>query len=155
MKVGVFGATGMIGTRIAVELEQRGHAVTSATRVTGADVTDPRSVASVAAGADAVVSAVSARGVSYTLADVAPALVEGLREAGVRRLLVVGGAGSLEVAPGKRLLARPGVREARRRDGSAGTDRNVLDRARLKGLSVGRDLLRNAGQKCIDSARQR
>jgi len=54
-----------------------------------------------------VVSAVSARGVSYTLADVAPALVEGLREAGVRRLVVVGGAGSLEVAPGKRLPDTP------------------------------------------------
>ena len=93
MNIVVFGATGMIGTRIAAELEQRGHAVTAATRATGADVTDPPSVASVAAGADAVVSAVSARGMNYTLADVAPALVEGVREAGVRRLLVVGGAG--------------------------------------------------------------
>lgn len=92
MNVVVFGATGMIGTRVAAELERRGHAVTAATRAAGADITDARSVASVAAGADAVVSAVSARGVSYTLADVARALVEGLREAGVRRLLVVGGA---------------------------------------------------------------
>jgi uncharacterized protein len=50
----------MIGTRIAAELEQRGHAVTAATRATGADVIDPQSVAGVAAGADAVVSAVSA-----------------------------------------------------------------------------------------------
>ena len=107
MNIVVFGATGMIGTRITAELEQRGHAETAATRATGADVTDPQSVASVAAGADAVVSAVSARGVSYTLADVAPPLVEGLREAGVRRLLVVGGAGSLEVAPGQRLLDTP------------------------------------------------
>ena len=103
MNIVVFGATGMIGTRIAAELKQRGHAVTAATRATGADVTDPSSVA----GADAVVSAVSARGMSYTLADVAPALVEGVREAGVRRLLVVGGASSLEVAPGKRLLDTP------------------------------------------------
>jgi len=60
MNIVVFGATGMIGTRIAAELKQRGHAVTAATRATGADVTDPPSVASVAAGADAVVSAVSA-----------------------------------------------------------------------------------------------
>ena len=59
--------------------------------------THPRSVATVAAGADAVISAVSAQGVSYTLADVAPALVEGLRGAGVRRLVVVGGAGSLDI----------------------------------------------------------
>ena len=111
MKIVVFGATGMIGTRIAAELEQRGHAETAATRTTGADVTHPRSVATVAAGADAVVSAVSAQGVSYTLADVAPALVEGLRGAGVRRLVVVGGAGSLEVAPGKRLMDTPGFPE--------------------------------------------
>jgi uncharacterized protein YbjT (DUF2867 family) len=62
MNVVVFGATGVIGTRITAELEQRGHAETAATRATGADVTDPQSVASVAAGADAVVSAVSARG---------------------------------------------------------------------------------------------
>jgi uncharacterized protein len=54
-----------------------------------------------------VVSAISARGVSCTLADVAAALVEGLREAGVPRLLVVGGAGSREVAPDKRLLDTP------------------------------------------------
>jgi putative NADH-flavin reductase len=107
MNVVVFGATGMIGTRIATELEQHGHAVTASTRATGADVTDPQSVAGVAAGGDAVVSAVSARGVSYTLADIAPALVEGLREAGLRRLLVVGGAGSLKVAPDKRLMDTP------------------------------------------------
>lgn len=59
MHIVVFGATGMIGTRIAAELEQRGHAETAATRATGADVTTPQSVASVAAGADAVVSAAS------------------------------------------------------------------------------------------------
>jgi uncharacterized protein len=86
---------------------EEGYAVTAATRATGADVTDPPSVASVAAGADAVVSAVSARGMSYTLAGVAPALVDGVREAGVRRLLVVGGAGSLQVPPDKRLLDTP------------------------------------------------
>lgn len=107
MKIVVFGATGMVGTRIVAELERRAHAVTAATRATGADVTDPQSVASAAAGADAVVSAVSARGVSYTVADIAPPLVQGLREAGVRRLLIVGGAGSLEVSPDKRLLDTP------------------------------------------------
>jgi putative NADH-flavin reductase len=64
MKIVAFGATGMIGTRLAAELEQRGHAVTAATRATGSDVTDPQAVAGVAAGTDAVVSAVSARGVS-------------------------------------------------------------------------------------------
>jgi putative NADH-flavin reductase len=111
MNIVVFGATGMVGSRVVAELEQRGHTVTGATRATGADVTDPRSVAAVAAGADAVVSAISARGGDYTLADVAAALVAGLPEAGVRRLVVVGGAGSLEVAPGKRLVDTPGFHE--------------------------------------------
>ncbi len=53
MKVVVFGATGMIGTRIAAELERRGRCVTAAAGATGADVTDPQSVASAGAGAGA------------------------------------------------------------------------------------------------------
>ena len=48
---------------------------------------------------------------SYTLADVAPPLVDGLRAAGVRRLVVVGGAGSLKVAPDKRLMDSPNFPE--------------------------------------------
>ena len=75
--------------------------------MTGSDVTSPESVAGVAEGADAVVSAVKVRGDGYTLADVARSLVEGLRRARVARLVVVGGAGSLEVAPGVRLVDTP------------------------------------------------
>lgn len=74
---------------------------------TGADITSPDSFAAVATGADAIVSAVSARGVDYTLADVARSLTEGARQAGVRRVVIVGGAGSLEVAPGARLVDAP------------------------------------------------
>lgn len=111
MKIVLFGATGMVGSRIARELKQRGHEVTTATRSTGADVTDPAAVASVAAGADVLISAVSARGVDYTLADVARSLIEGARRADVRRLVVVGGAGSLEVAPGVRLVDTPEFKE--------------------------------------------
>lgn len=57
----------MIGSRIATELERRGHEVIAASRATGADVTDPATIATVASGADAVVSAVSARSGEYTL----------------------------------------------------------------------------------------
>ena len=109
MKIVLFGATGMIGSDIAAELDQRGHEVTRVDRSTGADVTSPESVAAVAAGADAIISAVSARGADYTLADVARSLVAGAHRAGVRRVVVVGGAGSLEVAPGVRLLDTPAV----------------------------------------------
>jgi uncharacterized protein len=109
MKIVLFGATGMVGSDIAAELDRRGYEVTRADRSTGADVTSPESVAAVAAGADAIISAVSARGADYTLADVARSLVAGARRAGVRRIVVVGGAGSLEVAPGVRLLDTPAV----------------------------------------------
>jgi uncharacterized protein len=111
MKIVLFGATGMVGSPIAHELEQRGHDVAAATRSNGVDVTDPGAVAAATAGADAVVSAISARGVGYTLADVARSLIEGLRRSGARRLVVVGGAGSLEVAPGVRLLDTPDFHE--------------------------------------------
>lgn len=69
MKIVVFGSGGMIGSRIATELEQRGHDVTGASRSTGADITDPFSVERIATGADAIISAISARGVDYTLVD--------------------------------------------------------------------------------------
>ena len=107
MKIVVFGSSGMIGRCITAELTRRGHEVVEATRSTGADITNPASVASVAAGADAIVCAISARGVDYTLTDVARSLLEGARRASVRRVLVVGGAGSLEVSPGVRLLDTP------------------------------------------------
>lgn len=107
MKIVLFGRGGMIGSRIASELAQRGHDVTGASRATGTDITAPDSVAAAAAGADAVVSAVSARSGDYSLADVARSLTDGVSRAGVRRLVIVGGAGSLEVAPGKRLVDTP------------------------------------------------
>jgi hypothetical protein len=111
MKIVVFGPTGMVGSRIVAELEQRGHEVAGASRSGGTDVTDPGSVASAAAGADAVVCAVSARGVGYTLADVARSLVDGVRRAGARRVVTVGGTGSLEVAPGVRYVDTPGFND--------------------------------------------
>jgi uncharacterized protein len=111
MRIVVFGATGMIGSRIAAELQRRDHEVVAASRSTGADVTDPARVAAVVDGADAVVSAVSARTAEYTLVDVGRSLVDGLRRAGVRRLLVVGGAGSLEADGGLRLVDTPDFHE--------------------------------------------
>jgi putative NADH-flavin reductase len=108
MRITVFGATGMIGSRIAAELRERGHDVVGASRATGADVSDPASVAATASSSDAIVAAISTRDHSdYTYADVARSLTEGARRAGIDRLVVVGGAASLEVAPGVRLLDTP------------------------------------------------
>ena len=122
MKVVVFGITGAIGQAIARELLARGHTVTGVNRtgapvedlvaqVEAGDARDPDSVARHAAGADAVVSAVGPRrGMDepgYVILGAAHGLAAGLRQAGVRRLVVVGGAGSLEAAPGQRLLDGP------------------------------------------------
>jgi uncharacterized protein len=129
MKIVVFGSTGMIGSRIATELEQRGHEVVGVSRSTGADITDPDSVAAAAAGADAVVSAVAARGVDYTLTDVARSAVDGLRRAGVKRLVIVGGAGSLEVAPGTLLMDTPEFPDEFKEEAGQGADALALLRS--------------------------
>jgi putative NADH-flavin reductase len=123
VKIVVFGASGAIGRAITAELLARGHTVTAATRsgapveglvvraITG-DASDPRSVARIAAGQDAIASAVgphrgSGEDPAQCLLSAARGLVAGLRRAGVRRLVVVGGSGSLQVAPGQRLLDAP------------------------------------------------
>jgi uncharacterized protein len=123
VKIVVFGASGAIGRAITAELLIRGHTVTAATRsgapveglvvraVTG-DASAPDSVARLAAGQDAVVSAVGPRrgtgeDPGECLLGAARGLAEGLRRADVRRLVVVGGSGSLEVTPGQRLVDRP------------------------------------------------
>lgn len=126
MRITLFGATGMIGSRVAAELRERGHEVTGVTRASGGDVSDAASVAAAASGSDAIVAAISTRGHSdYTYADVARSLTEGARRAGVRRVIVVGGAASLEVAPGLRLLDTPEFPEEWK--GEAGALADALD----------------------------
>ncbi|AXK31546.1 NAD-dependent epimerase/dehydratase family protein [Streptomyces armeniacus] len=120
MRILLIGATGMIGSRIAAEARARGHEITGATR-SGTDGTkvlhadDAEAVAAAAAGHDAVVLAVSpprdgSDPIGPTLAT-GRGVLEGVRSAGVR-LVVVGGAGSLEVAPGVRLVDTPDFPEA-------------------------------------------
>lgn len=112
MKVILYGATGMIGSRILKELIARGHTVTvvardpgkipSTANVTGlkGDVLDAESVASTAKGADAVISAYGPGPKTELMEKSTRALIAGVKKAGVRRFLMVGGAGSLLVAPG-------------------------------------------------------
>ncbi len=133
MEVVLFGATGNIGRAIASELVARDHTVTGVTRSGGSgtgstravegltirtgDVTDPNSVAEVIRGTDAVISAIGPPfGSDQPQPFVAASrgLVEGLRQAGVHRLLVVGGAGSLEVAPGVQAVDSPTFADAYR-----------------------------------------
>jgi uncharacterized protein len=129
MKIAVFGAGGAIGQAITGELLERGHMLIAVTRssapITGlvvpvatGDAADPGSVAKLAAGQDAVVCAIGPRRGAEdeedSLVGAATGLIDGLRKAGVRRLVVVGGAGSLEVAPGTRLVDTPGFPAAAR-----------------------------------------
>lgn len=124
MKIAIFGASGMIGQRILAEALERGHDVTAIVRrpdslegherltAVAGDVLDPTTVASVVQGHDAVISAVSpGREVMppdpQMLINTARSLIEGLTSAGVSRLLVVGGAGGLYVAPDLKLFDTP------------------------------------------------
>jgi putative NADH-flavin reductase len=108
MKVAVLGASGRAGSEITRELAARGHGVTAIARKPEAipaapgvtavqgDAADPQALAGLIRGADAVISALHF--------DVkAETLLAALKAAGVPRLLVTGGAASLEVAPGKKL----------------------------------------------------
>lgn len=116
----LIGATGFVGSAILNELIGRGHKVTAIVRdaksLTGkegvetvvADATIPEELARLAKGKDAIISAYNPgwknpRQYDETLENY-PKIVEGAKLSGVRRLLIVGGAGTLFVAPGVRLI---------------------------------------------------
>ena len=106
MKIAVIGASGNAGSRITVELARRGHSVTAIARhpdkiASGANVT-PAGLARLLAGHDAAISSV------HFLASDPAKLIGAAKDSKVGRYLVVGGAGSLEVAPGVRLVTTPG-----------------------------------------------
>ncbi|HEY3328387.1 MAG TPA: NAD(P)-dependent oxidoreductase [Capsulimonadaceae bacterium] len=113
MKIAVIGASGNAGSRITVELARRGHAVTAIARHANAiavqagvtpiqaDIADRASLAAAVAGHDVVVHSV------HFLVTNLPNVVAALKTASVKRLLVVGGAGSLQVAPGVDLVDTP------------------------------------------------
>ncbi|MGM9859516.1 MAG: NAD(P)-dependent oxidoreductase [Muribaculaceae bacterium] len=120
-KVILIGATGFVGKAILNELLLRGHEVTAIVRdaqkvnvtnenlkVVESDATDIDTLAKVARGADAVISAYNPgwqnpRQYEETLENY-PKIVEGTKRANVSRILIVGGAGTLFVAPGLRLV---------------------------------------------------
>jgi putative NADH-flavin reductase len=112
--IALIGGTGNVGRRILAEALRRGHTVTvvarkPATDLDGAGVSfvegdiaaDPAGLGAKLGGHDVLVS--SARFATVTAEHV----LTTARAAGIRRVLVVGGAASLEVAPGVRLLDSP------------------------------------------------
>ncbi|WOH64399.1 NAD(P)-dependent oxidoreductase [Bradyrhizobium sp. BWA-3-5] len=126
MKIAVIGASGNAGSRITAELVRRGHSVTAIVRnpekvatqsgvtpVKG-DVGDQAGLARLLAGHDAAISSVR------FLASDPLKLIAAARESKVGRYLVVGGAGSLEVAPGVRLVTTPTFPVAYKAEAEAG-----------------------------------
>jgi uncharacterized protein len=126
MKVALIGATGNVGTRLLAELASRGHAVTAIARhpekvpskpgvaAKRGDISDKVGLAALLAGHDAVISAVR-------FADTdARALIDTVKAARVPRYLIVGGAGSLEVAPGQKLIDTPAFPAAYKPEASKG-----------------------------------
>ncbi|MDT0684322.1 NAD(P)-dependent oxidoreductase [Roseicyclus sp. F158] len=128
MKIALVGASGNAGSRLLRELSVRGHAVTAIARhpvriadlagVTAreADLEETDDFVSALSGHDAVISALP---FSTTDGD---ALIGAVRSSGVKRYLVVGGAGSLQVAPGEKVIDQPGFPDAYRPEASAGSD---------------------------------
>ena len=113
MKIAIVGATGNVGSHIMDEAERRGHHVTAiARRVDGlqatktrtpvrGDLADEVDLADKLAGHEAVISATK-----FVRTD-ALKLIRTVKLAKVPRWLIVGGAGSLEVAPGVALVNTP------------------------------------------------
>ena len=122
MKVALIGATGFVGAGVLEELLQRGHEVVVLVRhpekfpvrehvqIIKADVLHADEVRRAVAGVDAVISAYNAGWANPNIyADFmqgSRAIAEGVKSAGVKRYLVVGGAGSLFVN-GQQLVDSP------------------------------------------------
>lgn len=117
----LIGASGFVGSAILEEALNRGHKVTALVRnpekiqvknenltVLAVDATDVEALSKVAVGKDAVISAYNPGWGNPRLYEEIlenyPKIIEGVKKAGVQRLLVVGGAGVLYVQPGMRLM---------------------------------------------------
>jgi putative NADH-flavin reductase len=123
MKIALIGATGFIGSAILQEALDRGHKVTGIVRhpeklpqhpnlvAQRGDVRNETETTELVMGYDAVISAYNP---GWDVPDLYQqhiaayrSIIDGVKKAGVKRLLVVGGAGSLEVAPGVQLVETP------------------------------------------------
>ena len=124
MKVALIGATGFVGSQLLNEALNRGHEVTAIVRrierlperpnltPKQVDIMDVDALSALLAGHDAVMAAYNPDrtvpgDVFERMVDGAKAIIAATKKSGVKRLLVVGGAGSLEVAPGQQMIDQP------------------------------------------------
>ena len=127
MKIAVAGASGRAGSEITKELSRRGHTGTAIARnpekiadlpnvtPTKGDVLDEAGLAKLWAGHDVAISSV------HFLASDPKKLIGAAKASGVGRYLIVGGAGSLEVAPGVKLVTTPGFPAQYKAEAEAGS----------------------------------
>lgn len=124
MKIALIGATGFVGSAILKEALDRGHEVTAIVRhpekltprpklhPQKGDVYNEDEMARVVAGHDAVISAFNPgwgnQDIYNQQVKGTKAIINGVKKTGIKRLLFVGGAGSLEVKPGVQALDLPG-----------------------------------------------
>ena len=122
MKIALIGATGRVGARLLAEALARGHEVTAISRhpekltpqarlsAVAGDVFDTEALAELLRGRDAVIHAYAPpRDIDRTAAQIraTQSIIAAMKRAGVRRILAVGGAGTLESAPGVRVMDTP------------------------------------------------
>lgn len=123
MKIALIGATGFVGSAILKEALDRGHEATAIVRhpekvqphpklhAEKGDVYNENEVARLVAGHDAVISAFNPGWTNPDIYDLqvkgTKAIIAGVKKAGIKRLLFVGGAGSLEVKPGVQSVDLP------------------------------------------------
>lgn len=120
--VALIGASGFVGSALLNELLTRGHHVTAILRdaskikvaspfltVVEVDVADSAEITRICRGKDAVISALNAGGwtnpnLYEDTLRLYPLVLNAVKAAGVSRILIVGGAGTLFIAPGVRLV---------------------------------------------------
>ena len=128
MKIAIIGATGNVGTRLVNEALNRHHAVSAIARDTSklpartglsaavGDVSKPDQLVPLLKGHDAIISSLRFQSPNPTPQE----LIDLVRRSGVKRYLVVGGAASLEIAPGEILLNSPHFPAAYKPEAAAG-----------------------------------
>lgn len=123
MNIAIIGATGYVGSRLLAEALDRKHHVTALVsrpervpanplvRAEKTDVLDTDALAAQLKGYDVVITAFSGHAHGEQTYDYYirgfKSIIAAAKQAQVKRLLVVGGAGSLEVAPGVQAVDTP------------------------------------------------
>ena len=125
-KIAIIGATGRAGSQLLEEALRRGHSVTAIARhasrlgeragvvTRDVDINDAQALQDAVAGHDVVLSA------AHFSTLPASAIIEPVKKAGVKRLLFVGGAGSLLLPDGSQVIQSPDFPEAYKPEATAG-----------------------------------